>query len=83
MLVGASRKAFLGRLLAGPDGAPAPVDAREHATVATSVLAAVMGAWGVRVHEVRRPDARVAARSRSSAPRRRDRPDRRWLTGSR
>jgi dihydropteroate synthase len=52
VLVGASRKAFLGRLLAGPDGTPAPVDAREHATVATSVLAAVMGAWGVRVHEV-------------------------------
>jgi dihydropteroate synthase len=52
VLVGASRKAFLGRLLAGPDGTPAPVDAREHATVATSVLAAVRGAWGVRVHEV-------------------------------
>jgi dihydropteroate synthase len=52
VLVGASRKAFLGRVLAGPDGTPAPVDAREHATVATSVLAAVMGAWGVRVHEV-------------------------------
>ena len=52
VLVGASRKAFLGRLLAGPDGTPAPVDARENATVATSVLAAVMGAWGVRVHEV-------------------------------
>jgi dihydropteroate synthase len=52
VLVGASRKAFLGRLLAGPDGTPAPVDAREYATVATSVLAAVRGAWGVRVHEV-------------------------------
>jgi dihydropteroate synthase len=52
VLVGASRKAFLGRLLAGPDGTPAPVEAREHATAATSVLAAVMGAWGVRVHEV-------------------------------
>ena len=52
VLVGASRKAFLGRLLAGPDGTPAPVEARENATVATSVLAAVMGAWGVRVHEV-------------------------------
>ena len=52
VLVGASRKAFLGRLLAGPDGVPATVDARENATVATTVLAAVMGAWGVRVHEV-------------------------------
>ena len=52
VLVGASRKAFLGRLLAGRDGTPSPVDARENATVATSVLAAVKGAWGVRVHEV-------------------------------
>jgi dihydropteroate synthase len=53
VLVGASRKSFLGRLLAGPDGEPAPVEQREHATVAAGVLAAVMGAWGVRVHEVR------------------------------
>jgi dihydropteroate synthase len=53
VLVGASRKSFLGRLLAGPDGAPAPVDRREDATVAAGVLAAVMGAWGLRVHEVR------------------------------
>ncbi len=51
VLVGASRKSFLGRLLAGPDGRPAPVDQREHATVAAGVLAAVMGAWGVRVHD--------------------------------
>ena len=53
VLVGASRKSFLGRLLAGPDGTPAPVDRREDATVAAGVLAAVMGAWGVRVHRVR------------------------------
>lgn len=53
VLVGASRKSFLGRLLADPDGQPAPVERREHATVATNVLAAVMGVWGVRVHEVR------------------------------
>jgi len=53
VLVGASRKAFLGRLLAGPDGGPAPVQDRENATVAVGVLAAAMGAWGVRVHEVR------------------------------
>jgi len=52
VLVGASRKTFLGQLLAAADGTPAPVAAREDATVATSVLAAVMGAWGVRVHEV-------------------------------
>jgi len=53
VLFGASRKSYLGRLLAGPDGAPRPVDERESATIATSVLAAAAGAWGVRVHDVR------------------------------
>ena len=53
VLFGASRKSYLGRLLAGPDGAPRPVDQREAATIATSVLAAAAGAWGVRVHDVR------------------------------
>jgi dihydropteroate synthase len=53
VLVGASRKSFLGRLLAGPDGTPRPVDEREDATLAITVLAARAGAWGVRVHEVR------------------------------
>lgn len=52
VLVGASRKSFLGALLA--DGAGLrPVGEREAATVATTVLAAAAGAWGVRVHEVR------------------------------
>ena len=51
VLVGASRKTFLGRLLAGPDGAVRPVEGREAATVAISVLAAQAGAWGVRVHD--------------------------------
>jgi len=51
VLVGASRKTFLGRLLAGPDGHPRPVEGREAATVAISVLAAQAGAWGVRVHD--------------------------------
>jgi len=53
VLVGASRKSFLGSVLAGPDRVPRPVDGREAATVATSVLAAQAGAWGVRVHDVR------------------------------
>ena len=53
VLFGASRKSYLGRLLAGPDGTPRPVDQREAATIATSVLAAAAGAWGVRVHDVR------------------------------
>ena len=53
VLFGASRKSYLGRLLAGPDGTPRPVDQRDAATIATSVLAAAAGAWGVRVHDVR------------------------------
>ena len=54
VLIGASRKRFLGRLLAGPGGVPRPPDGREDATVAVSTLAAAAGAWGVRVHDVRR-----------------------------
>jgi dihydropteroate synthase len=53
VLVGASRKRFLGTLLAGPDGTPRPPDGRETATAVVSALAALHGAWGVRVHDVR------------------------------
>ncbi|WP_197513855.1 dihydropteroate synthase, partial [Mycobacterium sp. E2462] len=53
VLLGASRKRFLGALLAGPDGTPRPPDGRETATAVVSALAAVHGAWGVRVHDVR------------------------------
>ncbi|WP_091672156.1 dihydropteroate synthase [Amycolatopsis marina] len=52
VLVGASRKRFLGRLLAGADGEPRQASGREDATAAVSTLAAAAGAWGVRVHEV-------------------------------
>ncbi|WP_444663238.1 dihydropteroate synthase [Cellulomonas sp. CW35] len=52
VLVGASRKRFLGHLLAAPDGTPAPPLRRDHATAAISALAAAAGAWCVRVHEV-------------------------------
>ncbi|MFD2468570.1 dihydropteroate synthase [Amycolatopsis silviterrae] len=52
VLVGASRKRFLGRLLSGKDGVPRPPDGREIATASISALAAAAGAWGVRVHEV-------------------------------
>ncbi|WAL69974.1 dihydropteroate synthase [Amycolatopsis cynarae] len=52
VLVGASRKRFLGRLLAGENGEPRPPDGREDATAAISALAAAAGAWGVRVHSV-------------------------------
>lgn len=53
VLVGASRKRFLGHLLAGPDGTPVPPMERDHATAAVSALAAAAGAWCVRVHETR------------------------------
>jgi dihydropteroate synthase len=52
VLVGASRKRFLGRLLAGPDGAPRPFAGCDDATVAVTALAAAAGAWCCRVHEV-------------------------------
>lgn len=50
ILVGASRKRFLGALLDDGSG-PRPPDGREAATTAISALAAAAGAWGVRVHE--------------------------------
>ncbi|MEV7360924.1 dihydropteroate synthase [Streptomyces sp. NPDC091299] len=53
LLVAASRKRFLGRVLAGPGGAPPPARERDAATAAVSALAAHAGAWAVRVHEVR------------------------------
>ncbi|NEM07050.1 dihydropteroate synthase [Geodermatophilus normandii] len=52
VLVGASRKRFLGAVLATADGRPRSPGRRDGATVATSVLAARAGAWGVRVHDV-------------------------------
>jgi dihydropteroate synthase len=52
VLVGASRKRFLGSLLADEHGAPRPTSGRDVATAAVSALAAHHGAWGVRVHDV-------------------------------
>ena len=53
VLFASSRKSYLGRLLADPDGTPRPVDEREAATIATTVLAVAAGVWGVRAHDVR------------------------------
>ena len=53
VLVGASRKRFLGTLLAGPDGDPRPPGGRETATAVISALAGWHQVWGVRVHDVR------------------------------
>ena len=52
ILFGASRKSYLGALLAGSDAVVRPVDRRDAATLATSVLAFEAGVWGVRVHDV-------------------------------
>ncbi|MGR6913674.1 dihydropteroate synthase [[Actinomadura] parvosata] len=52
LLIGASRKRFLGRLLADPDGTPRPFSRSDDATLAVTALAAHAGAWCVRVHEV-------------------------------
>lgn len=53
VLIGASRKRFLGGLLADAAGAPREPAGREVATAVISALAAEHGAWGVRVHDVR------------------------------
>lgn len=53
VLIGASRKRFLGATIAAagsPDAAPAD---RDHATAALSALAAWHGVWAVRVHDAR------------------------------
>jgi dihydropteroate synthase len=52
ILVGASRKRFLGELLAGTDG-PRPPKGRDAATTAITALLAASGIWGVRTHTVR------------------------------
>ena len=66
LLIGSSRKSFLGALLADGDE-PRPVVDRDDATAALTVTAALAGAWAVRVHEVRASaDAvRVVARLRA------------------
>ncbi|MGF7122891.1 dihydropteroate synthase [Rhodococcus sp. AG1013] len=51
VLIGASRKRFLGSLLADADGTVRPPAGREVATAVVSALAVTHGAWGVRVHD--------------------------------
>nr|WP_175455104.1 dihydropteroate synthase [Actinopolyspora saharensis] len=52
VLVGASRKRFLGAVLADSAGTPRPAAERDVATATVSALAAERGAWAVRVHDV-------------------------------
>jgi len=53
LLIGTSRKSFLGRLLADDNGNAAPSDQRLHATLASITAAVLKGAHIVRVHDVK------------------------------
>ncbi|MEV6053632.1 dihydropteroate synthase [Streptomyces sp. NPDC052107] len=75
VLVGASRKSFLGQVLADPTtGRPRPASLRDAATTAVSVLAAAQGVWCLRVHDVGstldavRVTARWGVESAATAP---------------
>jgi dihydropteroate synthase len=52
LLVAASRKGFLGKLLAGADGRARSFARSDDATIALTALAVAAGAWCVRVHMV-------------------------------
>lgn len=53
LLVGTSRKSFIGRILADESGTPAPAEDRIHGTMATMTVAVLRGAHIVRVHDVK------------------------------
>ena len=53
LLIGTSRKSFIGRLLAEENGTPAPAEDRLHGTMATITAAILHGAHIVRVHDVK------------------------------
>jgi dihydropteroate synthase len=53
LLIGTSRKSFIGRLLAGVSGAPAPPEDRLYGTLATITASILHGAHIVRVHDVK------------------------------
>ena len=59
ILMGASRKKFLGELLA-KEGVARDSDERDSATTAISTLMAVRGLWAVRVHDVKSSSDAVA-----------------------
>jgi dihydropteroate synthase len=64
VVVGTSRKSFLGRLTPAPGGGPAPVEDRVEASVASAGWALDQGAAMVRVHDV----AETVAVARLLAP---------------
>jgi dihydropteroate synthase len=53
VLLGTSRKSFIGRILADNDGTPATADQRLHGTIASMVAAVLHGANVIRVHDVK------------------------------
>lgn len=53
LLIGTSRKSFIGRILADESGTPPPADDRLHGTMATIAAAVLHGAHIVRVHDVK------------------------------
>lgn len=53
LLIGTSRKSFLGRILADENGNPAPVEQRLHASLASMTIAILKGTHIVRVHDVK------------------------------
>jgi len=53
ILIGTSRKSFIGRLLADEHGEPAPATERLHGTMASITAAILRGAHIVRVHDVK------------------------------
>ena len=53
ILIGTSRKSFIGRILVDESGTPAPPEDRVHGTMATITAAVLHGAHIVRVHDVR------------------------------
>lgn len=69
VLFGASRKGFLGALLADEAGSPRPADQRDTATATLSGIAASHGVWAVRVHNVSATaDALAVHRAAEGAP---------------
>ena len=53
LIIGTSRKSFIGRILADESGTPAPPEARLYGSLATAVVSILRGAHIVRVHDVK------------------------------
>ena len=64
LLVGVSRKTFLGQLLADADGSSRPPKQRDDATTALTTALALRRVWGVRVHSVRASRDAIAVAER-------------------